>query len=336
MSEILKVIKEWYKPLLETPNVTGVGTASKEIVITVSKVDAKTLANIPTQIEGIPVKIIQAGPFYMLQARTDRWRPMVGGISIGHYKITAGTLSCMVRDIRTGEVLLLSNNHVFAMQFSGYELGEKGDPILQPGPYDGGTLPNDKVGELERWIKVYLPSEVGQPGAGKGLNLIDAAVAKPTLPDIIKPTVLDIGRPVEPYDAKAGTKVRKSGRTTGLTYGTVVVDNFVVNVYIEKGSPLYYTFTDQLFIQPPPSQVFAQPGDSGSLTTLSTTSNPVGLLFAGDEDGNGVVCKAKHIVTLLQIEFLPPLPYIPIASAIASYSATAGILQFIIPRHRKI
>lgn len=331
MSEALKILKEWKDELLKLPNVTGIGTASKKIVITVSETDPKTLAAIPTNIDNIPVEVRKAGPFYLLQARTDRWRPMVGGISIGHYAITAGTLSCMVKEIKTGEAMLLSNNHVFAFQFSGHEIGQKGDPILQPGPIHGGTLPQDQVATLERWVKVYSPNEQGQPGAGKGLNLIDAAIAKPLSEDLITPKVLDIGKPVEPFEAKAGTKVRKSGLTTGLTYGIVDIESYETNVYLYENGP-YYRFVDQLLIKPiPPYQVFVQPGDSGSLTALSTTPNPVGLVFAGDEAGNGVVCKAKYIVDMLGIEFLPMLPYIPIASFIGAYSFTLGILKSIKP-----
>jgi hypothetical protein len=37
------------------------------------------------------------------------------GVSIGHYKGTAGTAGCLVKDKKTGEILILSNAHVLAM-----------------------------------------------------------------------------------------------------------------------------------------------------------------------------------------------------------------------------
>jgi hypothetical protein len=328
MAEAKKVLEEWSETLLEIPGVTGVGTASKHILITVAKMDPKTLAAIPTQIEGKRVKIIQAGPFHFLQTRKDRWRPMVGGISIGHYKVTAGTLACMVKDKKTGEVKLLSNNHVFALDIGDIKIGQKGDPILQPATYDGGTL-DDKVGELDRWIRVYSPDEEGQLRAGKGYNIIDAAIAT-VPPELVKPEVLDIGKPVEPVEVKVGQKVRKSGRTTGLSYGTIASSDYIVDVYYTETE--YCRFKDTIFVQPPYPLVFAQPGDSGSLTTLSTSTNPVGLVFAGDEAGNGIVCKATYITALLDVEFLPSLPYVPVASFLASYSFTAGIASYFIPR----
>ncbi|MGH2570536.1 MAG: hypothetical protein ACRDGR_04880, partial [bacterium] len=66
---------------------------------------------------------------------TQRLRPAPSGISIGHIDITAGTLGGLVRDKETGNVVILSNNHVMAASND----GTIGDPILQPGPADGGT-----------------------------------------------------------------------------------------------------------------------------------------------------------------------------------------------------
>src|SRR5713101_5810378 len=64
--------------------------------------------------------------------RTRR-RPLVVGCSIGHFRITAGTLGCFV-STKSGEPRILSNNHVLANENS----GKKGDAIIQPGQFDGG------------------------------------------------------------------------------------------------------------------------------------------------------------------------------------------------------
>lgn len=50
--------------------------------------------------------------------RTERWRPAPMGVSIGHYKGSAGTAGCLVKDEKTGEILILSNAHVSAMPIS--------------------------------------------------------------------------------------------------------------------------------------------------------------------------------------------------------------------------
>ncbi len=42
----------------------------------------------------------------------NKVRPLKSGYSIGHFSITAGTLGGFVRDVKTGRLGLLSNNHV--------------------------------------------------------------------------------------------------------------------------------------------------------------------------------------------------------------------------------
>lgn len=63
--------------------------------------------------------------------KNARVRPVVGGVSIGSTYVTAGTMGCTVRDNATGELLLLSNRHVFD--------GPVGTPVLQPGCMPPGS-----------------------------------------------------------------------------------------------------------------------------------------------------------------------------------------------------
>ena len=67
-----------------------------------------------------------------------------GGVSIGHYAITAGTPGAFVKDKTTAETLILSNNHVMANSND----ASIGDAILQPGPADGGKSPQDRIAAL--------------------------------------------------------------------------------------------------------------------------------------------------------------------------------------------
>ena len=90
-------------------------------------------------------------------------RPLRIGASIGHFKITAGTLGCFVRSRDDGSVLILSNNHVLANE----NKAKKGDHIVQPADLDGGRDPEHKVGELLRFVKLKKA----------GTNLVDVAVA---------------------------------------------------------------------------------------------------------------------------------------------------------------
>src|SRR5438046_1832351 len=74
-----------------------------------------------------------------------RYRPPTGGGSVGHFKITAGTIACLVRKDRA--LYILSNNHVLA----NVNTGQAGDPVLQPGPYDGGRVPADVIAKLSQF-----------------------------------------------------------------------------------------------------------------------------------------------------------------------------------------
>ena len=91
-------------------------------------------ALVPSEIDGVPVDVLEVGDLRAQVDRKARLRPAPGGVSLGHYQITAGTFGCVVRDQASGARLLLSNNHVLA---NGNEASPE-DPILQPGTADGG------------------------------------------------------------------------------------------------------------------------------------------------------------------------------------------------------
>ena len=87
-----------------------------------------------------------------LRPQTGRCRPAEAGVSLGHYKITAGTFGCVVHDRQSNSRLILSNNHVLANSNDGLI----GDPILQPGAVDGGTQANDILAFLTRFHPDYF------------------------------------------------------------------------------------------------------------------------------------------------------------------------------------
>ena len=70
----------------------------------------------------------------------------------------------------------------------------------------------------------------------------------------------------------------KHGRTTGLTFGSVVDTSFDGNVHYD-GAVAY--FEDQIVIVGDAGP-FSERGDSGSLVLDTSGPHPVGLLFAGD------------------------------------------------------
>ena len=200
----------------------------------------------------------------------QRHRPLVPGISIGHARVTAGTLGAFVEAVRAGAGarFLLSNNHVLADE----DRARKGDLVLQPGRYDGGRTPADAVARFEKSVRLKT--------AG---NRVDAALARIEDGIAIEPGRLrGLGsvRGVRAEPLAPGDPVAKLGRTTGLTRGVVTaveVDRVIVGY--ERGE---LRFDDQVEISAPGDGVFSRGGDSGSLI-VDGDRNAAALLFAGND-----------------------------------------------------
>jgi hypothetical protein len=308
----IKQVKEASKDnLLAMQNVVGVGigyqikggeqTGNYAIVVMVSrKLPLPALAPntiLPKNVDGVTIDVIEVGELRALQARTDRWRPAPGGISIGHYKITAGTFGAIVRDINSGERLILSNNHVIANSND----ADPGDQILQPGPIDGGSPDVDTIAHLDRFCPIEFATEPGicdiaetyaslgnaiagllgsrhrvntQQSDPQAVNLVDAAVAKPVNDSDVLDEILEIGTIEGSEEGSLGMSVRKSGRTTSFTTSQINLINATVDV--NYGSGRTARFENQLVSGP-----MSQGGDSGSLLVAGDSLHAVGLLFAG-------------------------------------------------------
>jgi hypothetical protein len=194
-------------------------------------------------------------------------RPAPIGVSTGHPNITAGTIGCRVTktDGATTYYYALSNNHIYADE----NRASLGDNVLQPGPYDGGQNPRDKIGTLADFQQIVFSRFAS--------NQIDAAIA------LCPPEMLGNSTPAGSYGvpssttvaAWVGLAVQKHGRTTGLTTGQVYAVNATVNVGYDSGTA---RFINQIVITP---GAFSAGGDSGSLIVTQSGENPVGLLFAG-------------------------------------------------------
>jgi hypothetical protein len=227
----------------------------------------------------------------------SRNRPLLIGASIGHYRITAGTLGGFVVLRKGGQVRALSNNHVLADE----DRGKKGDAVLQPGAYDGGSVGEDRIGSLDRAVKL-------KP---RGINRVDAAVAALDAEVAYDPRTLQgVGTlagpdqtPVEEADV-----VEKLGRTTGHTRGRVTafeLDNVVVAY--DTGN---LRFDDQIEVEGADDAAFSQGGDSGSLVFAEDGHGALGLLFAGSDQGgsNGTgltyVNALTHVLSQLRADLL--------------------------------
>ena len=278
----------------------GVDTGEKAIIVGVIEKKPRDELNdedvVPACVGKLPTDVVEVGEIFALNVRTERHRPAPGGVSIGHKAVSAGTFGCVVR--RDEEKMMLSNHHVFVGA-----TGRIGDELLQPGKHDGGTI-HDEIGKLEDfepiefelapgdcWFSLVVAKvlnkvwevfrrhhsfEVVKEGK---INLVDAAIGKPSSSVIVKDTILDIGEVYDEVEAYKGMHVLFSGRTSGLWRG--IVTDTGVAVKVNMGDGQNAIFGDQIEIKPGP-----QGGDSGSLLVSINVfiERPiaVGLVFAGN------------------------------------------------------
>jgi hypothetical protein len=201
----------------------------------------------------------------------QRHRPLRIGTSVGHHRITAGTLGCFVRRAGDDETLhILSNNHVLANEND----AAAGDAIVQPGKLDGGRARPDRVASLGEFVKLK-----------RRHNRVDAAVAALEAGiDANVAAVRGLGRlaGVSTTPVDEGLAVAKLGRTTGLTRGRVTAFELddVVIAY-DSGN---LSFDGTIEIEGVGTRPFCDGGDSGSLI-VDPERKAVALLFAGSESG---------------------------------------------------
>jgi hypothetical protein len=295
--------------LLARANVvaTGIGykvaagstTGTLSIVCSVTRkepmADLAGADRIPASVDGAVVDVVETGVLRAFQAPTERHRPAPGGVSIGHVDITAGTLGCLVK--RGNDVFILSNNHVLANS----NAAAVGDPILQPGPHDGGTLAGDHIADLADFVPISITGIPSECNIANGIasvlngvasvlgratrlqaistqaedNLVDAAIARPLDPADVSNEILNVGTIAGSAEATLGLAIKKMGRTTGFTTGEVTQVDVTANV--QYGTGRIATFVDQFM-----AGAMSAGGDSGS-AVLDDSNRLVGLLFAGSE-----------------------------------------------------
>lgn len=330
VDDVFQVQSAVENSLIERSNVVGVAVGFKEdktaesgelavVVLVERKLPLTALAAsdvIPKKVDGIRTDVVEVGYLRAYQSPRGRFRPTIpAGVSIGHYQITAGTLGAIVTDRATGERLILSNNHVLANSNN----AQIGDPILQPGPADGGQNPADMVARLERFVRLRFigdpddgplpPTPPGEGGCllavanvanalGKllGAQTQLAPVAKPqsgpvtAVPqEVVNLVDAAVARPLNP--AQFSSDILGIGTVSGTkpaALGLRVRKSGRTTGYLEGTVTLLnatvniaYGAKTARFSGQVITEPMSQGGDSGSLIVDAAENRTVGLLFAG-------------------------------------------------------
>jgi len=314
-----KAQEEEEEALFARENVVGVATGHKikgdrdtgDICVTVfvsQKLD-KALVKaddlVPATVSGFKTDVVETGEIFAgqngevamkeelgIEVLKQRVRPAKGGYSVGHYRITAGTIATCVYDLEPfpgipPRYYILSNNHVLANSNN----ARIGDPILQPGPYDGGNVPGDIIARLYRFVPIKWHTSSSIP-----LNLVDAAIAVGDFHNLDR-EIYWIGYVKQvKSNPRVGDLVEKTGRTTNFTTGKIIATNATVDV--NYGGGRVARFARQIM-----TTNMSAGGDSGSLV-CDIKEGAVGLLFAGSSTVT-VINSILYVQALLRIRLHP-------------------------------
>lgn len=317
--------------LLSLPNVKAVavgyqyqqGKRTRRLVISVhvsrKSDDIAPADRIPTHIDGIKTDVIElefstenAPQFGSRNAVTSldiaRYSTLKGGIAIGLSQPATinqdgqtlmvyepGTLGAVVFDCSTQQPLLLSNYHVLAA--NGFKTNAA---VTQPSPGDKGNAGSDVVAQ----VKKAVCSEFA-----------DCAVAALNAQRTYEASIIGIGAINGAATATVGVAVRKRGRTTQLTYGTIEQVGMTVKAQF-MGKP--FTFKNQMLVRVNPlkNATFAAHGDSGAVV-VDNQNNIIGLLSLIGKDGQtAVVNPISAVLNALDVQIKAPanvmLPALPL------------------------
>ena len=256
---------------------------------------ARQIKGLPQEVDGVKVRTHKMGPINvrpeLAGAVTNQGnifernnRVCCGTSCAPTSELSTGTIGAFVRVAHERDLFLLSNNHVLA----GCNHVPRGQPILAPSSSDGrpGASAPREVGRHE-WIHELRS---GHPGMVNPCDA-DVALARVTDADIVSSWQGDTdngfdtpGSTVEPLSLM---RVKKVGRTTGLTRGMIEakVTTPTAITYTSKHFKGVVWFSGVWSIQAIGDH-FALPGDSGSLVVTEDGKHAVGMVFAANSSGS--------------------------------------------------
>jgi hypothetical protein len=259
------------------------------------RVSRQQLKSLPKEVDGVPVKVHKMEPITVPEAMassTNRGnifelgdRVCCGSSCGPTSERGAGTLGAIVGIGARRDLYLLSNNHVL----SGCNHVPHNQPILAPASMDGrpDAVAPHEIGRhhMLHELRSGNPHFVAPGG-------IDLALGRVSNQSAVSSWE---GDRADGYDTPSAIsepaslqRVKKVGRTTGLTFGEV-------EAHINTPTPITYNakhfkgtvwFKDIWTVRALDGEQFVLPGDSGSLVVSEDGHSAVGVVFAGNPSGD--------------------------------------------------
>jgi len=278
--------------LMADPEIIGTATTLTDdgrLAVMVLATTDKAAKGIPSELDGVPVVVHRTEKIVAMKttavSHTAKQTPPIqlgtsGGwrYDLANGYCCGGTLGSLIQV--GGQKRILSNYHVFEADIvsgGNSRVAQTGDPVIQPGLIDVGCVASSAQDVATLVVSHSIPN-----------NNVDCSSAT-IIPGMVRDdgAILEVGTiSATTAAAYVGQKVKKSGRTTGLTRSTVSALNGTVSIAYENecagGEAFTKTYTGQVFVTQKASKFLAG-GDSGSLMVEDLATNPkaVGLLFAG-------------------------------------------------------
>jgi hypothetical protein len=233
--------------------------------------------------------------------RHDRHRPVPSGVSEMNStqggaatggplaKVTTHDGSARWDGSADAEYVRVSNCHVYGLSGN----ADFGDPVTQPSPLDGGDS-DDMVGSYVASVPLEDGGRVDCAARTLANGLDGESFGPHNLEGEWGRTVADKSQ------LSRGQTLIKSGRTTGVTEGTVQATGASVRVGYGDGRTIL--FRDQII-----TTDMSDGGDSGSDTYNADSKALTGLLFAGSDRAT-VLNHIEHVESELGVTMLTGMP----------------------------
>ena len=272
----------------DVPTVQGKDTA---IYLYISKGINKNKEQKEFNIDGHPVRLRRLAPISIRPETAQRTTNSPNIFICPDNKIAcgsscalstqdiAGTMGALLKFNNDNDLYLLSNNHVIGA----CNHAQNNAIITMPAHIDSVSISAVAVGTLSKIVPLVSANPYFVPPCK-----VDAAIGKVTSPERVTSWQGDLktgfDTPARVRPLTSGMRVKKFGRTTGLTHGTVeseIVGEMPVP-YKAKFFDATVYFKEVWLVAGENGKPFALAGDSGSLVVTEDSEAAVGVLFAND------------------------------------------------------